>query len=392
METKSVRENRNMRKIALVSVVMLVVCVGYSVAGASVLNLKIELSNTSVLAGTDVTYTVYGKVTDNFYDYETGSGDPTSGYDLTGGLFLYYLDMKFSSSNGGVAQQDKSTAKNDGFHASAIQVAPFNVGLKQAGTLLGPAPTYAPSTLATMSSTDGQGGMQSIQGSQDINNVGGWSYAVAEGATNTDVNVAAEVWAPLFSGTIHTLTAGTVNISLLGNPEGPDSNRVYALDYFNGLTTETVDSIVMDAASQNLTITGGNTGPSVSIPGGDVLEEDWSKEPGWNNLLHAVDITAVGTDPEEDSLTYEWKMTGGGKTDQVLTGETGSVLNLTLQKLSDLGFILPTGGENWSLSVTAFDGALTSAPAGIDVFVPEPATLGLLAFGVVGLLRRRRRA
>jgi hypothetical protein len=125
----------------------------------------------------------------------------------------------------------------------------------------------------------------------------------------------------------------------------------------------------------------------------EVLESSWTKEPGWNNLLHSVQITASSTDADSDPLTYLWTMTGGGKTNQPLTGETGSVLNLTLQKLFDLGFVLPDKpGETWMLTVKAFDGKDYSVGTDIPVFVPEPATIGLLAFGVVGLLRRRRRA
>jgi hypothetical protein len=41
--------------------------------------------------------------------------------------------------------------------------------------------------------------------------------------------------------------------------------------------------------------------------------------------------------------------------------------------------------------VIVSDGEFSDA-AMIPVFIPEPATIGLLAFGVVGLLKRRRRA
>ena len=69
--------------------------------------------------------------------------------------------------------------------------------------------------------------------------------------------------------------------------------------------------------------------------------------------------------------------------------------------LMDKGVILPADGtqvltnpENYiyTLQMFAFDGTDTTASNSINVFVPEPATIGLLGFGVVGLLKRRRRA
>ena len=85
---------------------------------------------------------------------------------------------------------------------------------------------------------------------------------------------------------------------------------------------------------------------------------------------------------------YAWRRDG-----IPLAGETNATLELTLARLDALGLILPDfPGEVWTLSVTAFDGLATSDPATIGVFIPEPTTMGLLGFGIVALLKRRRRA
>jgi hypothetical protein len=180
------------------------------------------------------------------------------------------------------------------------------------------------------------------------------------------------------------LTAGSLSpLAIFVDPRAEYIDEG-ALDF-----TTTFESVV------GMGIGGSNTAPTVSIPGGDVTEPSWSDEPGWNNLAHSVTVTAAGVDAESDPLTYAWTITKPGGASKLL-GATGAVLNLTLAEIASLG--LPAYvGENdpsydWSLSVVANDGLLSSTPAVIGVFVPEPTTIGLLAFGVVGLLKRRRRA
>lgn len=150
-------------------------------------------------------------------------------------------------------------------------------------------------------------------------------------------------------------------------------------------TVQVATSPITVGASDNVT-------PTVAIPGGDVVEGNWTGPEGWNNLARSVTITAEGDDPDGDNgaLEYEWTMMapGGGS---LILGETGAVLNLTIGDIASLG--LPQSmaeGAGWTLSVTANDGTDTSAAAQIGVFVPEPTTMGLLGFGVLALLKRRR--
>lgn len=140
-----------------------------------------------------------------------------------------------------------------------------------------------------------------------------------------------------------------------------------------------------------------NEVPTVALPDGDVLESGWNGPGGWNNPARSVTVTAVGDDPdgENGDLSYEWKMMAAGGGEKVLS-ETGAVLNLTLAEIESLGLPAYVGpgdaSYDWTLSVTANDGTDTSSAAQIGVFVPEPTTMGLLGFGVLALLKRRRRA
>lgn len=166
--------------------------------------------------------------------------------------------------------------------------------------------------------------------------------------------------------------------------------------YWN-LNTGTITPFNSLVAGQSVTIGAGseNIAPTVALPDGDVGEFDWSREGGWNNLAHSVTVTAAGDDEDGDNgaLTYEWTMMKPGGGSKVLS-ETGAVLNLTLAELESLGLPAYVGegdaSYNWTLSVTANDGTDTSAAAQIGVFVPEPTTMGLLGFGVLALLKRRR--
>lgn len=145
-----------------------------------------------------------------------------------------------------------------------------------------------------------------------------------------------------------------------------------------------------------------NEPPQVTVPGGNFLETEWQINggTGWNNPLHSMSVTAIGTDPENNPLTFSWTLSrpaalGGGS--HVWETGSGNQLNLTIAEIAAfLGLPAYVGQDDpsyhWSLSVIANDGTVNSLPAVVDVFVPEPATMGLLAVGVLGLLKRRRRA
>jgi len=210
------------------------------------------------------------------------------------------------------------------------------------------------------------------------------------------------------SGTMKAMGNGTVTYTPSVNLVGGNYNL--GIFMINAAEETTQRSLTSSETLNRIgaTLTVGtvvtNTAPTVDIPGGDVHEEDWSKEPGWNNPLHTVVITAAGTDDGNPippgALSYVWTMSKPGG-DSKLLAENGKVLTLTIAEIASLGlpgpYNTPPGPDlgvyMWDLSVKAYDGELYSPLDGIKVFVPEPATIGLLSFGIVGaLLRRRRRA
>jgi len=193
-----------------------------------------------------------------------------------------------------------------------------------------------------------------------------------------------------------TLVGTSAVLAVVQDPQGKYIDEFSGeLDYTTYFDTFTNGLDVTVGASGNTLPTVGITEVNGAAPdAAGVLETDWSTEPGWNNPLHTVTVTALGADGESDPLTYAWTMTKPGEDPLPLTGMgTDGVLTLTIADIASLGLPpVPGVGEIWNFSVVANDGPGDSAPAGIDVFVPEPATIGLLAFGVVGLLKRRRRA
>jgi len=141
------------------------------------------------------------------------------------------------------------------------------------------------------------------------------------------------------------------------------------------------------------TLTFGAVIPTVTITTPDVAEGDWTQEPGWKNPLHTVSIAVNST----NATSFVWKLTNpnAGGTTETLPYTTEDIELTMADIMAAFGTQVPLAGGiedynyDWTLQVTVNGGTVSDS---ISVFVPEPATMGLLAFGVVGLLKRRRRA
>lgn len=391
-----------MRSITVGIAALLVVLAGYGIAEASVLTLSIEFGTTQLsLDGSNgpltTTYTVKGAVTGNTTDDAGKWGEVLV---LNGGISSVTVDQYYTSSNGGQIKQPGSPAA--GFPASVTAAnPPFNgSGSKGSTVNAGRVPAFG-----------GAGGIDNtyvsrspFSGVDDYVNFDNYP-AVSVLPTFAEGNGTAIT---LYTGSITAIANGTVNVLVDRDLDlvGLISATVYKLNA-GGLYIDRVDTIVPATATIYVGNQVTNVAPVIdSIVPSSVTEADWTREPGWNNLEHKVIAPIVATahdDDAGDTLSYTWilessaALPGGGQTLPV--GENSAILNLSLQDLVNAGFVLPLYvGDNdptydWILTLTIDDGNGHSATsADIPVFVPEPATMGLLAFGVVALLRRRRRA
>jgi hypothetical protein len=201
---------------------------------------------------------------------------------------------------------------------------------------------------------------------------------------------------------------GNGTLSLLAVPSGQGvykgSNTVIPVTMVNGVggTAPVLADTILFGATTNhppkmdSVMTGGHAGP--------FTKDDWSQEAGWNNTQHTMAITAAGNDsddsPQNLPLTFNWSITDGrtgGLTKNLTDDGHGAVYNLTIAELANLWGVAnlpqnPTEAATlWMLHVAPVDSlGLAGAAMDVGVYVPEPATIGLLAFGIVGLLRRRR--
>lgn len=380
MQTKQTRENRKMRKLTAVAAVLLVVLAGYGMADASVVTLSIQLNDTQLsvdgLNGpTSTTYTVYGMVTDNLTD-------DTFGVSINGGLVSFMTDQAYSGT--GMIKHARATSPPTVYTAATTIQAPFTA-LTSKGSLL-PATSTNPGSL----------GVNNIQGGSALP---GDKYDYYTSAAPYEYGNGTPV--ALYTGSIIALADGTVTIDVL-----PEAGQILIWQVDESGLKAVVPTTVIPAQA---VVTVGSIGPvtnpaTVSITTGNVLEGDWSDEGGWNNPLHSVQIDAIGSANDEgQTLAWLWQITNNNGVTKNLAADSGSFA-LTIGELAALfaadgGLPGPyNAGDdltayNWSLkaTVTDLDGSVASAP--ISVFVPEPTTIGLLGFGIISaILKRRRRA
>lgn len=355
-----------MRKLTIVAAALLVVLAGSGIASASVLTLSITLDRTTIYVAPEVgqyayaTYTVWGIVTEN--DWYDATNDIT----LNGGLATFKTGIDFTGTGQGTAQGIAGTT-----NARATFDAHWPVA-KQGGSVVdtfhNPLEGGTGGTIATAAADAG------FTYPDDYV----YDEPVFEYGNGTLVR--------LYTNRIYAVAGGTVTLTTAGNQA---QCIVYTLAADEVLQPAIVDTLI-NAPGVSLTIVGTTSEPTVTITTPNVGEADWTQEPGWNNPLHTVSIAADTT----DATTFVWKLTNPDTGNSAIVGDTEDLV-LTMADIlgSAIGGEVPLAGGiagvtyDWTLELSVNEGAASDS---ITVFVPEPATMGLLAFGVVGLLRRRR--
>jgi hypothetical protein len=140
----------------------------------------------------------------------------------------------------------------------------------------------------------------------------------------------------------------------------------------------------------------------IANPGGPYGESAWTGPGGWGADGHNITLDGSGSsDPDGTIASYEWKITqpaGAGGLSSVFKTGSGAPGSFVFNLGADFpaGWAVPDPSLDptpllygLTLTVTDKGGAMNSAST--TLFIPEPATLGLLGLAGLAALRRRRR-